>query len=131
VSDPERAKFALSHIGALFKIERSIATAPRKKRERIRDKHSRPVVERFFSWCEAEWPKLLERSTLSERDVETWRSCGLVSPAARAQTRGVYGVQHTVESPLPATEPETTVLSLVMLQELVPQPLELSCLKLQ
>ena len=59
-SDPERAKFALSHIGALFKIERSIATAPRKKRERIREKNAKPIVERFYSWCDAEWPKLLE-----------------------------------------------------------------------
>ena len=60
VSDPERAKFALSHIGALFKVERSIATAPRKKREHIRDKHSRPIIDRFFSWCDAQWPDLLE-----------------------------------------------------------------------
>ncbi len=59
-SDPDRAKRALESIGLLFKIERSIATAPRKKREAIRDKHSAPVVERFFSWCDAEWPSLLE-----------------------------------------------------------------------
>jgi len=59
-SDPERAKFALSHIGALFKIERSIATAPRKKKERIRKLRSAPIVERFVSWCDAHWPTLLE-----------------------------------------------------------------------
>ena len=39
----------LGHIGALFRIERSIATAPRKKRERIRKKQSKPIVSRFFS----------------------------------------------------------------------------------
>ena len=59
-SDKDRAEEALGHIGALFKIERSITDASRKKRERIRHKHSRPVVDSFFSWCEAEWPKLLE-----------------------------------------------------------------------
>jgi hypothetical protein len=65
-SDPERAKVALGHIGALFKIERSIATAPRKKRERIRHKRSKPIVERFFSWCDAEWPNLLDGSPISD-----------------------------------------------------------------
>jgi len=59
-SDPERARVALGLMGMLFKIERSIATAPRKKRERIRAKHSAPVVERFYSWCDDEWPKLIE-----------------------------------------------------------------------
>jgi hypothetical protein len=63
-SDPERAKIALGLIGMLFKIERSLRTAPRKKRERIRKKHSAPVVERFYSWCDAEWPDLLEDTPL-------------------------------------------------------------------
>lgn len=59
-SDPERAKEGLGYIGALFRIERSIANAPRKKRERIRAKHAAPVLERFYSWCDATWPELLE-----------------------------------------------------------------------
>lgn len=63
-TDPDRAKVALGHIGALFRIERSMADAPRKKKERLREKHSRPVVERFFSWCDAEWPSLLEDSPI-------------------------------------------------------------------
>jgi transposase len=57
---------ALGLIGTLFRIERSIATAPRKKRERIRQKHSAPVVERFFSWCDAEWPNLLEDTPIHD-----------------------------------------------------------------
>ena len=65
-SDPERAKVALSLIGQLFRIERAIATAPRKRREKIRQKHSAPMVERFFSWCEAEWPGLLEDTPLHD-----------------------------------------------------------------
>ena len=51
-SESEHARTALDLIGALFKIERAIKTAPRKKREKIRKKHSAPVVERFFSWCD-------------------------------------------------------------------------------
>jgi hypothetical protein len=34
-SDPERAKLALSHLTALFRIERTIADAPRKRRSRF------------------------------------------------------------------------------------------------
>lgn len=37
-SDPERAKVALGFIGALFKIERTLADSPRKKKEQIRQK---------------------------------------------------------------------------------------------
>jgi transposase len=59
-SDPERAKEALGLIGALFRIERSIAESPRKKREQVRAKRSAPIVERFLSWCDAEFPQLLE-----------------------------------------------------------------------
>lgn len=51
-------------IGVLLRIERSIVDAPRKKRERLRAKHSAPIVERFFSWCDAEFPKLLEDSPI-------------------------------------------------------------------
>jgi transposase len=65
-SDPERAKRGLGFIGALFRIERSIKDAPRKKKERIRNKHRRPIVEAFFSWCDAEWPSLLEDTPIYE-----------------------------------------------------------------
>jgi len=64
-SDPDRAKVALEMIGGLFKVERAIATAPRKKRERIRGKHSRPIVERFFSWCDAEATRVLDDTPIA------------------------------------------------------------------
>ena len=53
-------------IGALFRVERSLSDAPRKKKERIRLKHSKPIVEAFFSWCDAEWPVLLDDTPLHD-----------------------------------------------------------------
>lgn len=64
-SDPERAKIALGFIGALFRIERTLADSPRKKKEKIRDKRSRPIVDAFFSWCDAEAPKILDDTPIS------------------------------------------------------------------
>lgn len=51
-SEPERAREALALIGQLFKIEREQASQPTRKRHQARQAQSRPVVERFFAWCE-------------------------------------------------------------------------------
>ena len=64
-SDPERAKAAIGLIGALFKIERTLADSPRKKKEQIRQKRSRPIVDAFFSWCDAESAKVLDDTPIS------------------------------------------------------------------
>lgn len=64
--DPERAREALALINALLRVERSIADKPRREKERLRTEHSAPVVERFFSWCDAKWPELLEDSPMYE-----------------------------------------------------------------
>jgi transposase len=65
-SDPERAKIGLSLIAALFRIERSLGGAPRKKREKIRQKRSQPIVDRFFSWCDAEASSVLDDTSISD-----------------------------------------------------------------
>ena len=65
-SDPERAREALSLINALFRIERRLADSPRKKREKIRKRHSAPVVTRFFSWCRAERERVLDDTPLAK-----------------------------------------------------------------
>jgi transposase len=65
-SDPERAKAALGFIGALFRIERTLADSPRKKKEGIREKRSRPIVDAFFSWCDAEAPNVLSSTPISD-----------------------------------------------------------------
>jgi transposase len=64
-SDPERAKVALGFIGALFRIERTLADSPRKKKERIRQKRARPIVDAFFSWCDAEAATVLDDTPIS------------------------------------------------------------------
>jgi transposase len=64
-SDPERAKAALSHISALFRVERTIADSPRGKKEQIRRAKSRPLVDRFFEWCDAEVDNVLDESPLA------------------------------------------------------------------
>jgi transposase len=65
-SDPDRAKVALGFIGALFRIERTLADSPRKKKEKIRDKRSRAIVDAFFSWCDAEAPTVLDDTPISD-----------------------------------------------------------------
>ncbi len=64
-SDPERAKTALVWIGALFKIERALADAPRKKKEAVRGEKSAPIVDDFFAWCERERDLVLDESPIS------------------------------------------------------------------
>jgi transposase len=51
-SEPEHAREGLAMIGALFQIERAIATASRAQREAIRQEQARPIVDRFFAWCD-------------------------------------------------------------------------------
>ncbi|MDP9150136.1 MAG: IS66 family transposase, partial [Myxococcota bacterium] len=64
-SDPDRAKLALSLIGELFRIERTIADAPRKKREAVRSTRSKPVVQKFFEWCESQRDEVLDESPVA------------------------------------------------------------------
>jgi hypothetical protein len=64
-SEPERAKAALSHISPLFRVERTIADSPRGKKEQVRRAKSRPWVDRFFEWCDAEVDKVLDEAPLA------------------------------------------------------------------
>lgn len=65
-SDPERAKVALGFIGALFRIERTLVGSPRKKKEKIREKRSRHIVDAFFSWCDVEVEKVLDDTPIAK-----------------------------------------------------------------
>ena len=64
-SEPALARHALGLIKALFKIEKSLATEPRKKRETVRAKQSRPIVDAFFAWCEQQAASALEGTPLA------------------------------------------------------------------
>lgn len=59
-SEPERAGVALGLIRALFRIEREIADKGRQKRQTTRHKKSKPLVTRFFAWCDEQHPHLLD-----------------------------------------------------------------------
>lgn len=65
-SDTERAERGLSMIRLLFDVERHIGSHAKKQCQEIRDKHSRPTVERFFSWCDHEWEHVLEGTPIYE-----------------------------------------------------------------
>ncbi len=65
-SDPKRAATALDLIGMLFRIERTLANSPRKKKEAIRKKRSKPIVDSFLSWCDAEESLVLDDTPISD-----------------------------------------------------------------
>ncbi|MEZ4430557.1 MAG: IS66 family transposase [Nannocystaceae bacterium] len=65
-SEPEQARHALALIRELFKIERTLKTAPRKKRESVRQAKSRPIVDAYFQWCEAAAERALDDTPLAK-----------------------------------------------------------------
>ena len=62
--EPERVREAMACIQALFQIERSIDRAPPEERRRMRNEKSKPIIEKYFAWCEQERDKALEGSPL-------------------------------------------------------------------
>jgi hypothetical protein len=56
----------LALISALFRIERIIAETPRKKREVVRLAKSRPIVDRFFSWCDALVDRVIDDTPIAQ-----------------------------------------------------------------
>ena len=65
-SDPERAKVALAHIGALFALERTMVSTPARKRREIRQARAAPIVDAFFQWCEQELARVLDESPMAQ-----------------------------------------------------------------
>jgi transposase len=65
-SEPELAKHALALIKGLFRIERAIQTAPRKKREQVRREQSRPILDAFFQWCDEQAMVALDETPISK-----------------------------------------------------------------
>ncbi len=65
-SDPERAKTALAWIGALFALERSMASTPAKKRREMRLARAAPIIDVFFEWCDREADRVLDESPMAQ-----------------------------------------------------------------
>jgi transposase len=64
-SDRSRAEHGLALIGKLFEFEREWATAPPPERLRLRQQHSKPIIESFFAWCDVEALKVLDETPIS------------------------------------------------------------------
>jgi transposase len=64
-TDPGRAREALAYIQGLFQIERTLAEASRHERARVRAQQSRPLVEGFFAWCDAQLEQVLDDTPIA------------------------------------------------------------------
>jgi transposase len=60
------AKNALDQIGALYDIEREITGKSAERRHRVRQELSRPRVEAFHSWCEAQLLRIPGKGDLAK-----------------------------------------------------------------
>ena len=65
-SDPERARQALALIGELFRLERSLAAVPPSKRLQVRQADSKPIAAKFFAWCDAQAPAVLDETPIAK-----------------------------------------------------------------
>lgn len=65
-SEPERARAALAYIRGLFDLERTLAEAPRSRREAFRAQHAKPLVEGFFQWCTLEQEQVLDDTPIAK-----------------------------------------------------------------
>ena len=65
-SDPERARYALAIIGELFRIERRLAGKPHRKKLAERRKHSKPLVDKLFEWCDAQVDLVLDDTPIAK-----------------------------------------------------------------
>jgi transposase len=65
-SDPERATWALERIRDLFLLDRAAARLRRSERHRLRQEQAKPIVERFFQWCEQQRDHVLDGAPLAD-----------------------------------------------------------------
>lgn len=64
-SDPERAREALARINGLFRLERTMTAGSPEQRAARRQLESRPIVESFFAWCDAQVDLVLDETPIS------------------------------------------------------------------
>jgi len=65
-SDPDRARHALALITGLFLIEREQATSPPERRLEARRQKSKPIVDTFFEWADAQAAAVLDETPISQ-----------------------------------------------------------------
>ena len=65
LTDPDRSKMALALIGQLFKHEEQLAKHPPVSRLAERVVRSKPIVDRFFKWCDDEVDLVLDESPIA------------------------------------------------------------------
>jgi hypothetical protein len=65
-SDRPRAAHALRLIQKVFDFEREWATAPPEEKLRLRQAHSKAVVDDYFAWCDEEALKVLDETPISK-----------------------------------------------------------------
>ena len=66
LTDPERGRHALTLLGALFKLERALATSPPEERRIERLAKSKPILDEFFAWCDRESALVLDETPISK-----------------------------------------------------------------
>jgi len=65
-TDSPIAKEALDRIGALYDIERGISGKPAELRQQVRQQHSKPRVDAFRAWCEAQLSRIPGKGDLAK-----------------------------------------------------------------
>jgi transposase len=65
-TDPVRGAWALTHLQKLFALERALAKATAEVRLAQRQTHSKPLVEEYFAWCDAEALKVIDATPISK-----------------------------------------------------------------
>lgn len=65
-TDPVRSAWALTCLQKLFALERVLAKATPEVRAAQRQTHSKPLVDEYFSWCDAEAFKVIDATPISK-----------------------------------------------------------------
>ena len=65
-TDTPRSAWALSCLQKLFALERALAKATPQVRLLQRQTHSKPLVDEFFAWCDAESLKVIDSTPISK-----------------------------------------------------------------
>jgi len=63
---PDLAREGLAMINALFRLERTRAKGPPEQRLKVRQAESKPIVDAFFAWCDAQVDRVLDETPIAK-----------------------------------------------------------------